>query len=247
MATKIYGLVGKSLSHSFSKDFFSRKFLLEDLKDIIYENFELKDFNKEIITFKNQIDLKGFNITIPYKESIIPYLDDASETCLQIQSCNCVKVERGKWVGYNTDVTGFKKSFEPHLKSCHQKAMVLGSGGAAKSVCFVLNQLGIQFLVVSRHSNPGKGKITYSEVNEALLAEYKIVINTTPIGMFPLVNAHPILPYNAITNEHYFFDLVYNPAQTEFLNKAKQEGAFVKNGGEMLLIQAEESWKIWNA
>ncbi|MEP7080302.1 MAG: shikimate dehydrogenase [Ginsengibacter sp.] len=246
MAMKIYGLVGKSLSHSFSKDFFSRKFLLEDLKDIIYENFELKEFNKEIIAFKNQIDLKGFNITIPYKESIIPYLDDASETCLQIGSCNCVKVESGRWVGYNTDVTGFKQSFEPHLKSCHQKALVLGSGGASKAVCFVLNQLGIHLVQVSRNPNREKGQITYSEVNEALLSQYKIVINTTPIGMFPLVNGYPILPYNAITNEHYFFDLVYNPAQTEFLNKAKHEGAFIKNGSEMLQIQAEESWKIWN-
>ncbi|MEO5500544.1 MAG: shikimate dehydrogenase, partial [Ginsengibacter sp.] len=223
MAMKIYGLVGKSLSHSFSKDFFSRKFLLEDLKDIIYENFEFKEFNKEIIAFKNQIDLKGFNITIPYKESIIPYLDDASETCLQIGSCNCVKVENGRWVGYNTDVTGFKQSFEPHLKSCHQKALVLGSGGASKAVCFVLNQLRIHLVQVSRNPNREKGQITYSEVNEALLSQYKIVINTTPIGMFPLVNGYPILPYNAITNEHYFFDLVYNPAQTEFLNKAKHE------------------------
>ena len=246
MAMKIYGLVGKSLSHSFSKDFFSRKFLLEDLKDIIYKNFELKNFEKEIIEFKKQIDLKGFNVTIPYKESIIPYLDNASETCLQIRSCNCVKVERGNWVGYNTDVTGFKKSFEPHLKSYHKKALVLGTGGAAKAVCFALNQLGILFLQVSRNPNREKGQISYSDINKALLAKYKIVINTTPIGMFPLINDSPILPYNAITNEHYFFDLVYNPDQTEFLNKAKQEGAFIKNGAEMLQIQAEESWKIWN-
>lgn len=247
MAMKIYGLVGKSLSHSFSKDFFSKKFLHEDLKDVIYKNFELKDFNEEIIELKNQINLKGFNITIPYKESIIPYLDDASETCLQIRSCNCVKVDSGRWVGYNTDVTGFKKSFEPHLKKFHQKALVLGTGGAAKAVAFVLNQLGIYFVLVSRNPAREKGQVSYSEINEALLAECKIVINTTPIGMFPLVNNFPILPYNAITPEHYFFDLIYNPAQTEFLNKAKQEGAFIKNGAEMLQIQAEESWKIWNA
>ncbi len=246
MAMKIYGLVGKNLSHSFSKDFFSRKFLHDDLKDIIYKNFELNDFDKEIIEFKNQINLKGFNITIPYKESIIPYLDDASETCLQIRSCNCVKVDCGQWVGYNTDVTGFKKSFEQHLKHYHHKALVLGTGGAAKAVCFVLNQLGIYFVQVSRNPARKKGQINYSEINEALFAHYKVVINTTPIGMFPLINDFPILPYNAVTHEHYFFDLVYNPIQTQFLNKAKQEGAFIKNGAEMLQIQAEESWQIWN-
>ena len=247
MAAKIYGLVGKTLSHSFSKDFFNEKFQKENLGDHIYKNFELQDFDKEILELKNNISLQGFNITIPYKESILAYLDIQSEICLQIKSCNCVKVENGKWHGYNTDVLGFKKSFQPHLKSYHHKALVLGSGGGAKAVCFVLGQLGIDFLQVSRKPGKAKNRINYPEVDEALLSEFKVVINTTPVGMFPRIHDCPPLPYNAISNQHYFFDLIYNPALTMFLAEAKQHGSYIKNGAEMLQIQAEESWKIWES
>lgn len=245
MADKIYGLVGKSLSHSFSKDYFTKKFEKEYLSDHIYKNFELKDFDKEIPGLKNIKGLQGFNITIPYKESILAYLDAQSDICLQIKSCNCIKVVNGQWHGYNTDVLGFRKSFEPHLKHYHHKALVLGSGGGAKAVCFVLEQLGINFLQVSRYPGKATNMISYTEVTEALLAEYNVVINTTPVGMYPHINTSPLLPYNAITNQHYFFDLIYNPALTRLLAEAKEHGAYIKNGAEMLQIQAEESWKIW--
>lgn len=245
MAAKIYGLVGKTLSHSFSKDFFNEKFQKENLGDHIYKNFELQDFDKEILDLKGNNSLQGFNITIPYKESILPYLDTQSETCQKIKSCNCVKVENGKWQGYNTDVIGFQQSFEPHLKHYHRKALVLGSGGGAKAVCFVLDQLGINFIQVSRSPGNAKNMINYSQVNEDLLAEYKIVINTTPLGMFPHIVDCPPLPYNAISHQHYFFDLIYNPPLTKFLAEAQKQGAYIKNGAEMLRIQAEESWRIW--
>lgn len=245
MAAKVYGLVGKSLSHSFSKRFFTEKFQNENLPDHYYQNFELKDFDNEILGLKAEQGLRGFNVTIPYKESILPYLDGQSDVCQNIKSCNCVRVDNGLWYGYNTDVIGFQKSFEPHLKPYHQSALVLGSGGGAKAICYVLGQLGIKFLQVSRTPGGTMNSIHYSEVSEALLVRHKVVINTTPLGMFPNIEDCPSLPYNAISSQHYFFDLIYNPALTKFLSEAQRQGAFIKNGAEMLKIQAEESWKIW--
>jgi shikimate dehydrogenase len=169
-----------------------------------------------------------------------------SDECRKINACNCVKIEEGKWIGYNTDVTGFEKSFIPHLSADHKKALILGTGGASNAVAFVLEKSGINFLKVSRKKNQLPAFISYDDITSATMAEYQIVINTTPLGTFPNVNECPPLPYESVTRRHYFFDLVYNPSKTLFLALAEKNEAIIENGSKMLAIQAEESWKIWN-
>ncbi len=163
-----------------------------------------------------------------------------------MNACNCIKVQSGKWIGYNTDVTGFERSFIPHLKPFHKKALVLGTGGASKAVTFVLKKLGIDFLEVSRTKENSCSVISYDDISKDILQEYQVVINTTPVGMFPNIDAYPNLPYQFVSDRHYFFDLIYNPAKTRFLAKAEEKGAVIENGEKMLVIQAEESWLIWN-
>lgn len=242
---KIYGLVGYPLGHSFSQKYFSEKFLVENITDCQYQNFELKDLDKEIPRLKILSNLYGLNVTIPYKTQIISYLDELTDECREMNACNCIKINNGKWIGYNTDVTGFEKSFLPHLKSYHKKALILGTGGASKAVAFVLKKLGIEFLMVTRNKEKSSSEINYDDISEKVLADCNIVINTTPVGMFPNVDAYPMLPYEYITDQFYFFDLIYNPAKTLFLSKAEEKGAVIENGEKMLIIQAEESWKIW--
>jgi shikimate dehydrogenase len=243
---KIYGLIGRSLGHSFSEKYFSEKFEKENITDCIYRNFELKDLGKEIPELKKNADMKGLNVTIPYKTDIISFLDEMSSEASSINACNCIKIKDGKWIGFNTDVTGFERSFVPHLKPYHQKALILGTGGASNAVAFVLKKPGIDFLKVSRSKNQSASVISYDDISAEKMKEYQIVINTTPVGTFPNVNECPPLPYEQITNQHYFFDLVYNPPKTLFLSLAEKQGATIENGSEMLAIQAEESWKIWN-
>ena len=243
---KIYGLIGQSLSHSFSQKYFSDKFIAEQIEGCEYQNFELKDLDKEIPVLKNISNLFGLNVTIPYKSQIISFLDDATEECREMNACNCVQIKKGKWIGYNTDVIGFEKSFTPHLKPHHKKALILGTGGASKAVAFVLKKLGIDFLYVSRRKEKSSSIIHYDDISVKILHDYNVVINTTPVGMFPNVDAYPQLPYEDISGQHYFFDLIYNPAKTLFLLKAEEKGAVIENGGKMLAIQAEESWTIWN-
>jgi shikimate dehydrogenase len=242
---KIYGLVGYPLGHSFSQKYFSEKFLVENITDCQYQNFELKELDKEIPRLKNLSNLYGLNVTIPYKTQIISYLDELTEESREMNACNCIKISNGKWIGYNTDVTGFKKSFLPHLKSYHKKALILGTGGASKAVAFVLKKLGIKFLMVTRHNEKSSSEINYDDISEKVLADCNIIINTTPVGMYPNVDAYPMIPYEFITDQFYFFDLIYNPAKTLFLSKAEEKGAVIENGEKMLIIQAEESWKIW--
>ncbi|MDQ2721531.1 MAG: shikimate dehydrogenase [Bacteroidota bacterium] len=244
---KIYGLIGRSLSHSFSQKYFLEKFQRENITDSLYQNFELKNLDREITKLKNESDLCGFNITIPYKTDIISFLDESTNECRQTNACNCIKIKSGKWIGFNTDIIGFEKSFIPHLKPFHKKALILGTGGASKAVAFVLKKLGIEFLLVTREKKTSSSAIEYEEISAEILKEYNIVINTTPLGMFPNVDAYPNLPYKYISGENYFFDLVYNPEKTLFLDKAKEKGAVIENGAKMLIIQAEESWKIWNS
>ena len=244
---KIYGLIGQSLSHSFSQKYFSDKFIAEQIEGCEYQNFELQDLDKEIPVLKNLSNLFGLNVTIPYKTRIISFLDDATEECREMNACNCVQIKKGKWIGYNTDVIGFEKSFTPHLKPHHKKALILGTGGASKAVAFVLKKRGIDFLKVSRRKSESPSVISYDEISADLMSEYKIVINTSPLGTFPNVNEFPPLPYASVTNQHYFFDLVYNPPKTLFLSFAEKQGATIENGSQMLSIQAEESWKTWNA
>ncbi len=243
---KTYGLIGRSLGHSFSEKYFFEKFQKENITGCLYRNFELKDLEIEIPRLKKNQDLKGLNVTIPYKTDIISFLDEMSPEVSSINACNCIKIKDGKWMGFNTDITGFETSFIPHLKPYHQKGLILGTGGASNAVAFVLKKLGIDFLKVSRSKNRSAYVISYDDISTEKIEEYQIVINTTPLGTFPNVNECPPLPYEQITNQHYFFDLVYNPPKTLFLSLAEKQGAIIENGSQMLAIQAEESWKIWN-
>lgn len=243
---KIYGLIGRSLGHSFSEKYFSEKFKRENIGDCQYRNFEIKNLEKEIPALKNNLELKGLNVTIPYKTDIISFLDEMCDECLEINAINCIKIKAGKWIGFNTDISGFEKSFQFHLKPGHKKALILGTGGASKAVAFVLQKRNIEFLKVSRGKNHLSSVISYDEISAKMMKECQIVINTTPAGTFPNINECPPLPYGSVTDKHYFFDLVYNPPKTLFLSLAEKQGAIIENGSQMLAIQAEESWKIWN-
>lgn len=242
---KVYGLIGNPLSHSFSKKYFTDKFSAEKIVGCQYLNFEIKDLATQVLILKSHLSLKGLNVTIPYKSAIIPCLDQVSAACEVVQACNCIKITAGKWEGFNTDIIGFERSFVPLLQPRHRKALILGTGGAAKAVAYVLQHLTIDFLYVSRQKNPAGNTINYAEVSAQLIRDYNIVINTTPAGMFPNIGTFPQLPYDSLSQENYCFDLVYNPAMTVFLSKSAAQGALTKNGGDMLAIQAEESWKIW--
>lgn len=237
----IYGLIGKEIRHSFSPNYFQSKFLKEQILDCEYKLFHLEkisDFNLLI----KQNNLKGLNVTIPYKEGIIPFLDELDDTAKKINAVNTIQFKSNKLIGFNTDVIGFEKSLKPLLKNNHKKALIFGTGGASKAVSFVLEKLKISFEIISQT----KSLIKYSDINAYLLNEYHLLINTTPLGMLPIVKTCVDIEYSAISDKHLVYDLVYNPLETEFLKKAKQQGAIIKNGLEMLEIQAEESWKIWN-
>jgi shikimate dehydrogenase len=242
---KIYGLIGNPLGHSFSQKYFTEKFEREGLKNCEYQNFEIKNLQKEINFLKNDPLISGLNVTIPYKSDVISFLDETSEVCKEINACNCIKIVDKKWFGFNTDVIGFRNTFIPHLQPQHTKALILGTGGSSKAVAYVLKSLAIDFLSVSRKGDGSAGIINYESLSKELMDEFTIVINTTPLGMFPNVD-YPQIPYQYITDKHYFFDLIYNPARTVFLSKAAAMGAIIQNGERMLAIQAEESWKIWS-
>lgn len=230
---KKYGLIGYPLTHSFSKKYFQQKFVEEGLDDCIFDNYEMEDIEgvKKLIDDK---EVLGFCITIPHKKNILPYLDSFTEEVASMQACNCVRVKNQKLIGYNTDIAGFRESFAPNLKPHHKNALVLGTGGASAAVKFVLNQLGIEFLSVSR--NTSESAITYAELNEAILQRNTIIINCTPLGTYPADDTAPDLPYKFITNQHYLFDLVYNPPLTRFLSLGKERGATIQNGYSMLTI-----------
>lgn len=242
---KIYGLIGNPLGHSFSQKYFTEKFKAEHIVDCIYNNYEIKDLDKEIPELKDNKNLQGLNVTIPYKSEIIPFLDSVSYVCKEINACNCIKISGGKWIGFNTDVFGFEKTFVPNLKSHHTKALIIGTGGSSKAVACVLKKLHIDFLFVSRQKNEKGAIVNYDFITPVLLQEYTVVINTSPAGMYPDVTLYPKILYECITPQHYFFDLIYNPSETLFLTKAKARGATIANGEKMLAKQADESWKIW--
>jgi shikimate dehydrogenase len=231
MSTRRFGLIGKNISYSFSKQFFTEKFEIESLEDCSYENFDINTISEFQFLIKNNTDIKGLNITIPYKESIIPYLDKLSMKAAKIGAVNVIrKTSKGKLKGYNSDYYGFMKSLQPLLKSHHKKALILGTGGAAKAIAFALDQLGIDFLFVSRTNK--KNMIGYDQLTTSVFDDHHIIINCTPVG--------------TSTANHIAFDLIYNPEETEFLKRAKANGAVTKNGFEMLVKQAEKAWKIWN-
>jgi shikimate dehydrogenase len=242
---KLYGLIGYPLSHSFSKKYFTEKFIREGIAGCHYELFPLEDISAFPALWESNKDLIGVNVTIPYKEKVIPFLDSASDVVLKTGACNCIKKTDGLLKGFNTDVIGFEKVLLRNLKSKHKAALILGTGGAAKAVQYVLEQNSIKYLFVSR--TKGKGRITYADLNMEIISNHLLIINTTPLGMYPNTDVSPGIPYEFLTADHFLFDLIYNPAETLFLKEGASRGAFTQNGEEMLVIQAEESWRIWNA
>ena len=239
----LYGLIGYPLGHSFSKKYITDKFDNEGITDSFFELFPIQNITHFPQLIKSQPSLKGLAVTIPYKQEVMPYLQSINGHAMQVGAVNCIKVLPTEMIGYNTDIIGFEKSFAHLLQSHHKKALVFGTGGASKAVQYVLNKLFIPFLNVSR--TPSGTKISYSEINNSLLKEYTILINCTPAGMEPNEDSMPALPYHFITAEHYLYDLIYQPAKTKFLHLGEINGATIKNGYEMLIIQAEENWKIW--
>lgn len=235
---KTYALVGKSLKHSFSSIYFTEKFFKEGLiaQYINLEMSSLRNLKKEII-LKN---IDGFNITIPYKQQILPLLDFVDEDSKKIGSVNTVKIINGKFYGFNTDIIGFKKSISPLIKE-RKSALILGDGGVSKSVQLALSDLNINFKVVSRGSN-----FIYSDISKKILENNEIIINCTPLGSYPNIEQFPAMPYKYLNSKHLLFDVVYNPPQSKFLTFGLSNKSIIKNGEEMLIIQAEESWKIWN-
>ena len=244
----IYGLIGYPLGHSFSAGYFNEKFAAEGV-DAKYVNFEIpriKEF-KEVVE-KNE-NLKGLNVTIPYKEQVIPYLDELDKaTAKRIGAVNVIKIIRGpkktKLIGYNSDIVGFTQSIEPFVEDHHQKALILGTGGASKAVFCGLQDLNIESTFVSR-SKKGTNMITYQDITPEIMATHHVIVNCTPLGMYPKINECPDIPYDLLTPDHLLYDLLYNPDETLFMKKGKKQGATVKNGLEMLLLQAFAAWEIW--
>jgi shikimate dehydrogenase len=241
-----FGLIGYPLSHSFSQKFFTEKFARENIEDCKYENFPLKSIEEISSLLQNEFFLFGLNVTIPFKEQVIPFLHEKNNVVEKTGACNCIKVKSGCLYGYNTDVIGFERSLEEKLKPHHKRALILGTGGAAKAVEYVMQELGIEYIFATRKKDISHKQINYSDIERSLIQSHTLIINTTPSGMFPKVDECPDIPYEFLNSEHYLFDLVYNPAKTLFLQRGEQHGATIKNGQEMLVIQAEESWRIWN-
>lgn len=246
---KIYGLIGFPLMHSFSRTFFNQKFQAEGI-NARYVNFEIPDIGDLMEVFAENPNIEGLNVTIPYKQQVMDYLNDIDPVAQRVGAVNVIQVIRGKsdndfrLVGFNSDIAGFVNSIRPLLKPWHKGALVLGSGGAAKAVCCGLEDLGVMPLVVSR--TPGEGVVTYADLNAEIMESHKVIVNTTPLGMYPHVDECPDIPYDLITPEFLCYDLLYNPDVTLFMKRCGEHGAEVKNGLEMLLLQAFESWDIWN-
>lgn len=240
---RTFGLIGFPLTHSFSKTYFTDKFQKEHIADAEYLNFPIEKIEEVELIFKNQ-NLCGLNITIPYKEAVIPFLDELDFSATGVGAVNTVVFRNGKKIGFNTDILGFENSLRPLLKVQHNKALILGAGGSSKAVAYVLKKLGIEFQFISRTQK--ENALSYAEIKPQTILEHKIIVNTTPVGMFPKTYDAPDIPYSFITSEHLLYDLIYNPDETEFLKRGKQQGAEIKNGLEMLQLQAEKSWEIWN-
>jgi shikimate dehydrogenase len=240
----LYGLIGYPLTHSFSKNYFTEKFKKEGLENCRYENFPLADINDLPKIINDNPELCGINVTIPHKETVLPFLHEVSDLVKQTKACNCIKITKKKLVGYNTDVIGFEKALVSKLVYAHKNALILGTGGAAKAVEFVLNNLRIVYQYVSRY--PSVKNLSYEQLTPHVMENNTLIINTTPLGMYPQVTEAPPLPYDLITPKHFLFDLIYNPAKTLFLRKGEANGATIENGYSMLVYQAEESWSVWN-
>ena len=241
---KTYGLVGKSISYSFSEKYFTEKFKKNKIQNCTYKNFDLNNI-KDLVSILKENDLKGLNITIPYKEQVLSYLDEIEDNAKLIGAINTIKINKDKTLtGYNTDFIGFINTLRPHINSNCKKALILGTGGASKAIEYGLKKLNIESKKISR--NKKKGDLTYLEIDSDLIKKYQIIINTTPLGTYPDIENYPDIPYKYLTKKHICYDLIYNPDETTFLRKSKKKGAITINGLRMLEIQAEESWKIWN-
>ena len=241
---KTYGLIGYPLSHSFSPGYFKEKFQKENISNCEYLPFPLKsiaDFTKLLNKTHN---LCGLNVTIPYKETIIPYLDFLDKTAESIGAVNTIQFKNGKLIGHNTDVSGFKNSYLPFHKEEVKKALILGTGGASKAVIYALNELGVTCQYVSRSNK--KEHLLYDQLDKSIFDEHLLIVNTTPLGMYPKTEDFPTIPFEFLSDKHILYDLVYNPQTTTFMKKGISKGAVVKNGLEMLHLQAEASWKVWN-
>jgi shikimate dehydrogenase len=239
-----FGLIGYPLSHSFSKKYFTEKFEKEGLKDCVYDIYPIESIAQLPALLNADPSLEGLNVTIPYKEQVIPYLTHKSEVVQKTGACNCIKIAGGKLTGHNTDVAGFEHSLLKHLAEHHKHALILGTGGAAKAVEYVLKKRGIKYRYVSR--KPSVKNLSYEQLTAQVITSHTLIINTTPLGMYPNITQAPPIPYHFLTPNHYLFDLTYNPAKTLFLQKGEEHGAVIQNGLDMLVIQADESWTFWN-
>ena len=246
---KKYGLLGYPLTHSFSKKYFSEKFENENI-DSAYDNFEIDSISKFPEIIQNNPELVGLNVTIPYKEQVIPFLHELNDSAQKIGAINTIKIQRMgteiKLRGFNTDTYGFENSLQAFLKPEHKKALILGTGGASKALKYVLEKLGIEYISASIEELK-ENEIRYEDINEQMMQERLVIINATPLGTYPKVDTFPNIPYEYITEKHLLFDLVYNPEETQFLARGKAKGARTKNGYEMLLLQAKKSYEIWNS
>ncbi|GAB2774673.1 shikimate dehydrogenase family protein [Salinimicrobium soli] len=239
-----FGLIGRNISYSFSRNYFREKFSRESIA-ATYENFDLQSLDEFPEVLRNNRELKGLNVTIPYKEEIMPFLDLIDPVAKEIGAVNTIQIDpEGKLTGYNTDHFGFKKALQQYLRSQHQKALILGTGGASKAVAYALSSLGITFTYVSRAG--GEERLTYEQLDERVLKEHQLIINCTPLGTFPNTSEYPQLPVQLLTPAHLIFDLIYNPPVTKLMELAKLQGATVVNGQKMLEFQAEKAWEIWN-
>lgn len=238
-----YGIIGCPLGHSFSRKFFTEKFAVEGI-DAEYVNFEIPSIERFPEVTDANPQLKGLNVTLPYKTSVIPYLHELSDEAAEIGAVNVIRVRNGRLKGFNSDIIGFTESIRPLLKPCHTHALILGTGGASRAVRVALSHLGIEWTYVSR--TPHEGMFTYPDLTPEVMRKYTVVVNCSPVGMFPHTDECPGIPYGCLTSEHLLYDLVYNPCQTLFIRKGAGQGATVKNGLEMLHLQAVASWDFWN-
>lgn len=244
---KTYGLVGETLSYSFSEEYFTQKFIKEGIQDCEYKSFEIPNIAEFTSLLQQQPNLKGLNVTIPYKESIIPFLDQVDPVAAKINAVNTITISNdGKLTGYNTDVIGFRNSIKPFLDPNHSRALIFGTGGASKAIAYVLKTLDIPFYFVSRNPQNDK-EISYQDLDKSSIASFRFLINCTPLGTFPDIEEIIPIDLDGIGDKHLIYDLVYNPSESKLLKEAKDRGAITVNGLSMLRIQAEESWKIWNS
>lgn len=245
MTPSQFGLLGYPLGHSFSKSYFEKKFEELALPQYTYHLFEFPDLNNLKEKLSAYPHLKGFNITIPFKQTILPFCDQLSAEAKAIGAVNCIKIENAIWTGYNTDYFGFKQSIKPFLDPTHQMALVLGSGGSAKAVKYALESVGVEVYTVSSSLPASEKVLTYKDLNQHVFNAFKLIVNSTPLGMYPHIDQAPPIPYEYLNATHLCYDLIYNPEETRFLKEAKKQGAIAINGLSMLHLQAEKSWEIW--